>query len=1014
MKRCKILSVVALNLFFVFFVFTGSVAYSESLYVTDHSNHVFSFDIINGAIEFRNSLSVPGSGGGIDLEIDDAHDILFRTVEFASTIDIIEAQSLTYIKTIALPVRPDAGIVYDADHSRLLCTKRNSNQLYIFLWDPALQTLTYQPPYIVLGQIQNACDLAINGNVLYVSEYLYSGTPAYSEVYAFDMSDDFSIIGKIEMDHPTVSIDYHAADDSIYGGAWMGHQNIIKKSFDPDMLTFGNIGTSATGVATNGEIAGRVFITSYRDGGSIEWWDLSDPDPNNWELADDYTNSNSDGVTLLGLAGLAVGRNYIAPTIILTKTDDSSGCMSPGDELTYTLCITNYSETETATGVVLIDYLPMAVDYAGASYAIDPNFNIIPPDPGYHPQEHAYVWHIGNIAPQDSNTVSLTVEVNWAAAPGMPIENKAVATSDNLGSSVDRLETEICCWDSGTLIYVDKTATGTNTGLNWENAYLDLADALDRAENSLCGGPFIIYVAAGTYAPIGTPDMTFASPDSCSMYGGFPSGGCNFSQRNPKKYITVLTGLIDDDAFPDADAVVTMGQDSLIDGFTVTQAFEQAIYGNGVDFSVTNCIVADSFRYGIYAVDGDVTIQWCTIRLNSSDGIRHEGIGYGLSVSNSWMLRNGEYGIYSVNSTPVVKNCIVSESDLARQGRAGIRLYHPTYQPVLHNLTVSNNKSAGIFFEDNGDIYGNPNNKDWPDLQNSIVYYNNPTGEQLAGLNPDMVANFCVIQDCNELNTTNYNRMPGFAYVVDPNGVPDPNNYHLAYNSFCIDKANPYLSYTNQVDIDGEGLDRQYGDYVDIGADEVYDCSDEILTDIDVHNDLDQNADGIVNFTEMAAFSRSWLARDPNSPLIITDPNFASDPDYADPNTLARWRQTWNPNCNLIITGDSVDKIDLADLMEFTENGFWLWAACWKLEEIEAAAAQSQSQSMMMQPLLMMAVEPQSIESEPEPSLDTLVQIVGFLDEVVITEQPDNIENIQGLRAYLMDEIWVLWSRQNE
>ncbi|HOL32671.1 MAG TPA: right-handed parallel beta-helix repeat-containing protein [Anaerohalosphaeraceae bacterium] len=975
--------IAAFFMLFVSFIFIGSAAYSESLYVADHGNNVFSFDIVNGAIEFRHSLSVPNSGGGIDLEIDDDHDILFRTVEFASTIDIIEAQSLTYIKTITLDVQPDAGIVYDAANSRLLCTKRNSNRLYIFSWDAALQTLTYQPPYVTLGQIQNACDLAINGDVLYVSEYIYSGTPSYSELYAYDISDNFSFIGKIDMNHATVSIDYNAGDDSVYGGAWTGHQNLIKRSFDPNTLNYGNIGTSATGVATNGQVAGRVFITSYRDGGSIEWWDLSDADPNDWELVDDYTNSNSDGVTLSGLAGLAVGRDYIEPTIILEKTDDSSGCVWPEDELTYTLCITNYSETETASGVVLIDYLPDAVDYAGSEYAIDPNFNIIPPDPGYHPDEHAYVWHIGNIAPQDSNTVTLTVEVNYRAEPGMPIENVAVATSDNLGSTVDKLETDICCWDSGTIIYVDKTATGKNNGTSWTDAYTELYKATRRAKDSTCTQDFDIYVAQGTYAPDDT-ENGFVVPAGVSVYGGYKGGLHDPNNRNPKRYETILTGLIDADAFPDADVIVSMGNDTLLSGFTVTKSLQRAIFGSSVDFTIEPCVVKENFQFGIYAVNCNTEVRWTTVNGNGTTGLYHQGGE--CQVTNSWCLRNGAYGIYCNGSTPTIMNAIVSESSMTEQGRQAIHIKNPTYQPKLYNLTLANNRAAGLHFEDDGDITGDPNFPDYPDLQNSILFFNGG-GSQISGFNPDLYANFCCIQDCNTIGTTNFADDPNFAYQVDPNGVPDPNNYHLSADSICIDHGNPYLDYTAQVDIDGEGVDRKYGDYVDVGADEVYDCFDDYLSDADVHNDVDFDADGVVGLPEFALFSRAWLSHNEQ------DPAWQADPNLADPNLTA----TWNPICNLSATGTSEYAIDLADLDVFLED--WLWVACWRADlwELMAQQAMMSGDEQQMQSFDAALMATEIIQPEPtvEEQILQLQDAIAFLEQIWL-EEPDLQQEISS------------------
>lgn len=697
-------------------------------------------------------------------------------------------------------------------------------------------------------------------------------------------------------------------------------------------------------------------------------------------------------------------------------------CRSPGQELEYSICLTNDSD-QTLYDVSIIDWLPSGVDYPDGEehYVFDGNsIQFVEGDPYYDPNTHSYLWLLDPIAPDASVCVYLTVVVNDNAEPGMYLHNVAELIIGETVVARRTKDTLVCCWDTSGILYVDKIAPDGGNGTSWETAYNNLDDALTRAGTTQCAFDYVIYVAQGTYSPQDTEDG-FVVPDNVSMYGGFQSGGCDFSERNPKRYKTILTGLIDEDDYPDVATLVTMGNETLIDGFTVTNAFEHGIYGHGADFSVDHCVVEKtSVGYGIYAKNGNVSVQWCSINLNDRDAIYHEGEGYTLSVDNSWLLRNGECGIRSEKSTLAAKNSIVSESDLKEFSRAGIRLYHPTYPPVLHNLTISMNKSAGIFFEDDGNINGDPNYPDYPDLQNSIVYYNNSGGSQLAGFNADTIANFCCIQDCNTLDTTNYNNEPGFAYVVDPNGAPDPNNYHLSATAFCIDKANPFLTYTGQVDMDGEGIDRKYGDYVDIGADEVYDCSDDYLSDIDVHNDLDFNADGLVNFQEFSGFSAVWLCRDPNDPSIITDPNYSSDPDYANPNMLENWEETWPQaiRYNFNNTGSSEYMIDLADFDVFLDN--WLWVACWKLEEIEAAAqSQSQSQSMMMEPLSMSfsaytleaETTPETIESVPDVPVDTYVQIIGFLD-AIIAEETYNIDNIQELRDFLMVDLKAAWIKE--
>ncbi|MBN2514233.1 MAG: right-handed parallel beta-helix repeat-containing protein [Sedimentisphaerales bacterium] len=708
----------------------------------------------------------------------------------------------------------------------------------------------------------------------------------------------------------------------------------------------------------------------------------------------------------------------------LYKYDDiaDGNCVNIDDAFEYTIEWHNTTE-QTFYEVYLKDVFPVGVDYP-VTYTFDPNtFTMVSSDPGYDGATHTYIYPIGTLAPDDSDSIQLTVTVNENAVPGMYLHNVAelwatIYDANGL-NPVERLiatayeDTLACCWDTSGILYVDKNAPAGGNGTSWELAYNDLQDALTRARETECTFDYVIYVAQGIYKPDETPEEGFMLPEGVSVYGGFPSGGCEFSERNPKRYETILTGLIDEDEFPDAIKVVTMGDETLLDGLTVANGLEYGIYGEGADFTLANCIIKENDRYGIYAENGNVAVQWCMINSNGTTGIQHTGEGYSLTVDNSWIMRNGEYGVYCDGSTPTCRNNIISESDLSLQGRAGIRLYRPSYQPALHNNTIANNKAVGILFEDNGDITGDPNSLDYPDLQNSIVYYNG--GNQVSGFNPDTVANFCCIQDCNTLGTTNFNAEPGFAYTVDSNGVPDPNNYHLAYDAFCKDKANPFLTYTGQVDIDGEGLDRQYGVAVDIGADEVYDCDDDYLSEIDVHNAMDLNADGIVNLNEFRLFSAAWLTYDPNHPLC--DPNnlnYVSDPNlsgYIDQNDKLRF----NPTCDL----NSDLHVGLADFVLFCDD--WLWVACWKLDELNAAGASAQTESLMAQSfsasrsLLAVALDAtaETVESQPEISVETLVQIISFLNEAEI-EMPDNLDAIEAVRAILVEQLGAIVSKEEQ
>ena len=704
--------------------------------------------------------------------------------------------------------------------------------------------------------------------------------------------------------------------------------------------------------------------------------------------------------------------NIIVDTALeFTKVSDANSCVSPVDELTYTILYHNRTD-ETFYDAYVIDYFPDGVDFpAGAdSYMFDGNsIQTIEGDSYYDQATHSYFWNIGDITPGDVNAIDLEVTVSNSAEPGLKLHNVAdlwatVMVPDpndpnNLVYDTRMIarateDTPVCCWgDDPNLVYVDWTAEGYNNGTDWDNAYTDLADALRRATDSNCPGPYTIYVAQGIYDPNNTPELTFALPEGCWIYGGFPAGGCDFAYRNPRKYETILTGDFDNDGFPDVDSVVTMGDETLLDGFTVRDASAEGygIYGNSVDFAIENCTVENNNQYGIYAKNGNVTVKWCKILLNDSDGIYHEGSENTLSVDNCWLLRNGEVGINCDESTPTVKNSIVSESDLKEAGLAGIRILNPTGQPKLHNLTISNNKAEGIYFEHTDPNYFNEENSaNRIEIQNCIVYFNNDNGPQLSpqlDLNLDRVAHYSCIADCNSVNN-NTSDAPLFAYRIDPNGVPDPNNHHLHSNDIvCQDKGNNVsLDYTGHADMDNDG--RVTNSRVDIGADEV-DCED-------VSHPLDWDADGLVNLYEFSSFQRAWLSHDPSDPAL-TDPNYPMHGPYNDVNSIYyvsdSMKDNWNPVCDLEPTGASQYVIDLEDLAIFwwdDENNRqnWLWKACWKDDGLYETMGMSGGGESMMMAVPMTTTEFTSISEPlqiPEPTIEE--QILALEDCIELLEK---------------------------
>jgi len=106
---------------------------------------------------------------------------------------------------------------------------------------------------------------------------------------------------------------------------------------------------------------------------------------------------------------------------------------------------------------------------------------------------------------------------------------------------------------AGGAIYVDATATaGAKDGTSWEDAYIYLQDALAEAITE----PNEIRVAQSTYRPdqdsanpTGSKQRsdTFQLISGVAIYGGFPTGGGQWNDRDPNTHHTILSADLDGD-----------------------------------------------------------------------------------------------------------------------------------------------------------------------------------------------------------------------------------------------------------------------------------------------------------------------------------------------------------------------------------------------------------------------------------------------------------------------------------
>lgn len=526
---------------------------------------------------------------------------------------------------------------------------------------------------------------------------------------------------------------------------------------------------------------------------------------------------------------------------LLAKADnlDPNNSVLPNDSITYTISYENNLKDpndpnlplETLTNVTITDRLPPEVDYEPTS------------DPNYDPNNHTYTWNIGTVEPNESNSVTLTVTVNELAEPLGTIVNICVIDANEIPAVTAVEVTDVNFWVPD-VIYVDVSKEGLtgsryDTGMSWENAYIDLQDATERARLG-CGRQ--IWVAAGTYIPATDPeyaDVTFGLVNGIALYGGFAGTETALSQRNlaDPNNETVLTGDTDNDGEPDwVDSVVTVSDvnnATIIDGFTITKGVDAgiwcedngspairnnkvtgsnyswefdsgAIYCDNSSPHIINCNIKDNRGHGISCKgSSEPNIIGCTIEDNDLYGICYKGVGNiyvaSLVITNSVIRSNGQNGIYCEREAPVIKNNFISGDDGSSNDH-GIYLEFPETGTVVRNNTVVYNVGCGIY------LTGITK----PPVSNCIIWGETPLYE----------TGYDVTYSCIEDGYTGVGNIS-----TDPCFVDDANdNYHLTYDSNCIDAGDPnYLPEPNETDIDGQP--RNMGDCnetVDIGADEVY------------------------------------------------------------------------------------------------------------------------------------------------------------------------------------------------
>jgi hypothetical protein len=367
--------------------------------------------------------------------------------------------------------------------------------------------------------------------------------------------------------------------------------------------------------------------------------------------------------------------------------------------------------------------------------------------------------------------------------------------------------------DEPKTIYVKGSASGSEDGTSWNDAYKNLQDAIDASKDG-----DTILITGGTYKPdpnASDQDKSFVLKSGVKIYGGYykeSEGNDNrrFEQYNDD-YITILSGDYEGDN--DACHVVVgiaLSDETVLDGVTIQGGNANGAgetpytYGDAQE----TLMISQTKGGGIYLYNSDPILANIIIKENKADNGGDGG------------------GMYNKESSPTLINVFIAGNTAGNKGGG---MYNEGSSPTLTNVTIAGNTATmgGGMFNTNTDDpeYSNPT------LNNTILWGNIKTGDNGdAGItnntNNEPSYNYCLIQgvESTEGGCISAENLDEGDIFVDAAG----GDYRIKAGSPTIDRgsddlyknaiediANEYSGYTLSLDFFNA---RITGDAIDMGA----------------------------------------------------------------------------------------------------------------------------------------------------------------------------------------------------
>jgi hypothetical protein len=396
----------------------------------------------------------------------------------------------------------------------------------------------------------------------------------------------------------------------------------------------------------------------------------------------------------------------------------------------------------------------------------------------------------------------------------------------------------------GFTIHVDAGSDQNGYGHSWANAFANIQDALDFARPG-----DTIKVAQGTYYPdVGSTQVdndrtaTFLLKSGVTLFGGYASGGDEFSESDPEFFPTILSGDIDQNDGPnftntDGNSfhILTgtgVDDSAVLDGFTITA-------GNARSSEIAN-----SSRGGALFCNGSGSPTFANCIFISNQGnigavayLNRASPGF---TNCSFIGNQGGFGGVLFNAfnptNPTFTNCEFKGNHAAQEG--GVVYNDLGAAPAFINCSFQGNRT-----EDLGGVAYNSRSSS-PTFVNSIIWNNqekaSTTGPGASVYNNDNSAptfSYCLIENSGGSDNwdpligtndgNNIDKDPLFILQIDPANAPATNgNLRLASDSPAFDAG---LDSSNTLSEDLAGNARIQNLSIDLGAYEGFSNTFEYL-----------------------------------------------------------------------------------------------------------------------------------------------------------------------------------------